>query len=299
MIHVIHEIQCRSENARPGFRAPGCSEIEPAGEPAPPGERPTCAFITLGCKINQYETQAVREEILDLGYREVPARAVADVYVINTCSVTHRSGAKSRRYILRVARRNPASRIIVMGCSTPSERESFRRIPQVAVLVGNEEKAMVASYLQAGVMPGELVPRGPLPPLRPPKRSAGGAAQERDMLELPVSRFDARTRAYLKIQDGCNSFCSFFVIPYLRGLSRSRRPESVLAEARRLARAGYRELVLAGIHLQDYGDDLEDTPPWRLPRLLRELRRVAAEEGLWRIRLSSIGVQSVRGSAMP
>jgi threonylcarbamoyladenosine tRNA methylthiotransferase MtaB len=252
---------------------------------------PTCAFVTLGCKINQYETEAVREEILDLGYREVPSRQPADVYIVNTCSVTRRSGVKSRRYIQRVARLNPESKILVMGCSTPSEKEAFRQVPQIAVLAGNEEKAMIASFLEAGVRPGDLVPSGPIPQLRVPKRNAPlPDGVTRDMMDLTISRFEGRTRGYIKIQDGCNSFCSFCIIPYLRGLSRSRDPQSVLDEARRMAENGFRELVLAGIHLQDFGEDIDGE--WNLARLLRELREIAGEVGLFRIRLSSIGVQS-------
>ena len=253
--------------------------------------RPTVAFVTLGCKINQYETEAVREEILDLGYQEVPSRIPADVYVVNTCSVTRRSGVKSRKYIQRVARLNPQAKILVMGCSTPSEKDSFRQVPQVAVLAGNEEKGMIASFLASGVRPGELVPDGPLPQLKVPKKGAPlPEGVTRDMMDLQIHRFEGRTRGYIKIQDGCNSFCSFCIIPFLRGLSRSRSPESVLDETRRLAQNGFREVVLAGIHLQDYGDDFEGD--WSLTRLMHQLRDIAYEEGIWRIRLSSIGVQS-------
>lgn len=254
--------------------------------------RPTCAFLTLGCKINQYETEAVREEIEDLGYRIVPPGRSADVYVVNTCSVTHRAGVKSRKLVQRVARNNPSCRIIVMGCSSPQEKDALRRVPQVAVLAGNEEKGMIGSFLGEGIRPGELVPRGPIPALRVPRKSdRSRAGSGRDIMDLSIARFEGRTRGYVKIQDGCNSFCSFCIIPFLRGLSRSRSPESVLAEASRLGRNGFREIVLAGIHLQDFGDDLAGED-WNLARLLRELRDVARDEGIWRIRLSSIGVQS-------
>jgi threonylcarbamoyladenosine tRNA methylthiotransferase MtaB len=252
----------------------------------------SCAFVTLGCKINQYETQAVREEVLALGYREVPPEDPADVYVVNTCSVTHESGAKSRRAVLRLARRSPAARIVVMGCSSPEERDLLRRVSQVAVLVGNEEKGMVSTFLEAGVRPGEFTAparaSGRGPRLRVPRRSDPGIA--RPAMDLEIARFEGRTRAYLKVQDGCSSFCSFCIIPFLRGLSQSRPKRAVLEEARRLVGNGYRELVLTGIHLQDYGQDLE--PRSSLLDLLADLARVAEEEGLWRIRLSSIGERS-------
>ncbi len=259
---------------------------------------PTCAFLTLGCKINQYETQAVREEILQLGYREVEPGESSDVYVVNTCSVTGEAGAKSRRAVLRLARRNPAARIVVMGCSSPGERDLLRGIPQVAVLVGNEEKGMVSTFIEAGVRPGEFAPAGvpgPAPPaggarrrLRVPRR--GDPRITRPAMDLSISRFEKRTRAYLKIQDGCNSFCSFCIIPYLRGLSQSRGKAAVLEEARRLAGNGYREVVLTGIHLQDYGQDLE--PRSSLFDLLCDLATLARGVGLSRIRLSSIGERS-------
>lgn len=230
----------------------------------------TAAFITLGCKINQYETEAIREEVIDLGYREVESTQPADVYVVNTCSVTATSGIKSRKYVQRVARTNPEARIIVVGCSTPSERQKLAAIPQVAVLAGNEEKTLVGSYLDGGWKPGEPFPEG-----------------ENDIFSLAVSRYRGRTRANVKVQDGCNSFCSFCVIPFLRGRSRSRSREAVVEEIRRLVDHGFREVVVTGVHLQDYGVDLD--PPVTLSELLE---RVATIEGLKRVRLSSLGVKS-------
>ncbi len=250
---------------------------------------PTCAFVTLGCKINQYETQAVREEILALGYEEVPPRDAADVYVVNACSVTQEAGSNSRRAVLRLARRNPAARIVVMGCSTPADRDQLREVPQVAVLVGNEEKGMVATFLVEGVRPGEFAGTARNRPL-PRIRRRGDPWKGRDPMDLRITSFEGRVRAYLKVQDGCSSFCSYCIIPYLRGLSRSRPRREVLSEARRLAAADFREIVLTGIHLQDYGGDLD--PPSSLLDLLSDLADLAREAGLWRIRLSSIGERS-------
>ncbi len=230
----------------------------------------SAAFVTLGCKINQYDTEAIREEVLNLGYREVPYTVPADVYVVNTCSVTATSGVKSRKYVQRVARTNPAARIIVVGCSTPSERERLSAIPQVAVLAGNEEKTLVASFLDGGWKPGEAFPE-----------------RDRDIFRLEISRYRGRTRANLKVQDGCDSFCSFCVIPFLRGRSRSRDPDAVLEEIRRLAEHGFEEVVVTGVHLQDYGRDLD--PPIGLADLLE---RIAGATELRRIRLSSIGVRT-------
>ena len=226
----------------------------------------TAAFVTLGCKINQYETEAIREEVLDLGYREVPYSETADVYVVNTCSVTATSGVKSRRYVLRAVRKNPAARIIVVGCSTPSEKAKLAGIPQVALLAGNEEKAMVADFLAGGVRPEE----------RP-------VTERRDIFSLKISRYSHRTRPNVKVQDGCNNFCSFCIIPFLRGRSTSRRLDAVVEEVRRLVEAGNREVVVTGVHLQDYGTDLD--PVVSLTELFS---RVAEVEGLERVRMSSV-----------
>ena len=229
----------------------------------------TAAFVTLGCKVNQYETEAIREEVLELGYREVPYTEPAEVYVVNTCSVTATSGVKSRKYVQRVARTNPNARVIVVGCSTASERDALAQIPQVAVLAGNEEKTLVASFLDGGWKPGEPFPD-----------------RDRDIFSLRVHRYRDRTRANVKVQDGCNSFCSFCVIPFLRGRSRSRHPEAVLEEIRTLVDNGFQEVVITGVHLQDYGDDLECATS-----LEDLLTRVAAVSGLARVRMSSVNVK--------
>ncbi|MEM7263065.1 MAG: tRNA (N(6)-L-threonylcarbamoyladenosine(37)-C(2))-methylthiotransferase MtaB [Planctomycetota bacterium] len=229
----------------------------------------TAAFITLGCKINQYETEAIREDVLDIGYDEVGPNDPADVYVVNTCSVTAMAGSKSRKAILRAARKNPEARIVVVGCSSPEEKAKIRQIPQVSFLAGNEEKGMVASFLDGNWKPGEPIPDG------------------EGVLNLSISRYRGRTRATLKVQDGCNNFCSFCIIPHLRGTSRSRPADAVVDEVRRLVDAGFVELVVSGIHLQDYGLDL--SPRLNLVDLLR---RVAEVEGLERIRLSSLGTQA-------
>jgi threonylcarbamoyladenosine tRNA methylthiotransferase MtaB len=233
--------------------------------------RGTAAFFTLGCKVNQYETEAIRQEVLDLGYQEVPFDEPADVYVVNTCAVTAQSGAKSRRSVLRACRRNPKARVIVVGCSTKSEKAKLAELPQVAFLAGNEEKTLVAAFLSGGWKPGDPFP-----------------SREQDLQGLRVRRYEGRTRATIKVQDGCDSFCSFCVIPFLRGRSRSRHPDAVEEEVRRLAGEGCLEVVLSGVHLQDYGLDLE--PPSSLHELCA---RLAELPGLERLRLSSLGVRAL------
>ena len=230
----------------------------------------TVSFHTFGCRLNQYDTEAIREEVLALGYREIPADELAAVHVVNTCAVTAESGVKARRHIQRIARRRPDCRIVVVGCSTPLEKERLARIPQVAFLAGNEEKDMVASFLNGGWKPGD--------PFSARKKAPPGSR---------ISRYADRTRANIKVQDGCDRFCSFCVIPFLRGRSRSRDPLEVVEEVRRLVENGYRELVITGVHLQDYGLDL--APPSSLPALLGAIAAAAGES---RVRLSSIGARS-------
>ena len=229
--------------------------------------------MTFGCKINFYDTQAIREAILDLGYREVPLRGEArdahglDLLVVNNCTVTARAGDRGAAAVRRLARQNPEAQIVVTGCLTEEDRRAVSVVPGVHFVVGNEEKDQIPALLQgAGLRPT----RG--------RRS-------RDIFELSASRFSHRTRAFLKVHDGCDSFCSYCIIPFLRGKSKSRTRDDVVAEARRFAEAGHREIVLTGIHLSQYGRDLrgEDT---RLVALLRELRTI---DGIDRVRLSSIG----------
>ncbi len=265
-----------------------------------PGQ--SVAFITLGCKINQYETQAIRREVLALGYREVRPTETADVYVVNTCAVTGTSGAKSRKAIQRAARTSPDSRIVVVGCSTPEEKASFAVIPQVALVAGHDEKTMVAPFLA-----------GEWAPLSSADATTGApSAPMRDIFALGVGEFAGRSRATIKVQDGCNSFCSFCIIPFLRGTSKSRPADDVVAEIARIidgaagagrtgGGAGYREIVLSGVHLQDWGAELEspDGQPATLATLLDRIieglgsRARGAEGGAReddvRLRLSSLG----------
>lgn len=229
--------------------------------------QPTAAFLTLGCKINQYETEAIRQEILGMGYREVSFGSSADVYVVNTCAVTSTASSKSRRTIQRALRKNPQARVVVVGCSTPADKDGLAAHPQVALLAGNEDKAMVSSFLSGAWKPGDP---------RPERR--------RDILDLNLSRYQGRTRAVVKVQDGCDKFCSFCIIPFLRGRSKSRPAAAILDEVRRLVADGLQEVVVSGVHLEDYGTDLD--PALGLPSLLRRLVKVP---GLRRLRLSSLG----------
>lgn len=226
----------------------------------------SCAFVTFGCKINLYDTQAIREAILELGYEEVDAAAEPDVLVVNACTVTAHAGGKSSAAVRRLARRHPHAAIIVTGCLTEDERGALAEVPGVFHVVGNEEKDQIPALLQGFA------------------RRPVGARKHHDLRRLRASRFEHRTRAFLKVQDGCDEFCSYCIIPHLRGPSRSRELADVIAEAQRMAGAGHRELVLTGIHLSRFGRDLAG--PERLVDLLALLLQIP---GVLRLRLSSIG----------
>jgi threonylcarbamoyladenosine tRNA methylthiotransferase MtaB len=220
----------------------------------------TFALVTFGCKVNQYESQALRERFAARGLEEVGADSGADLYVVNTCTVTETATAEARRAVRGLARRFPFSEITVTGCAADSHREDFLGIPGVRRVAGHDGKAAVADDPR-------LAPRDTRP----------------SIFDLSISRFDGRTRAFLKIEDGCDLNCSFCIIPKVRGAAASRPPESAVEEARRLAGNGYREIVLTGVHLGAYGKDLAGRS--LLPDLVERLLGVA---GLARIRLSSL-----------
>jgi len=226
------------------------------------------AFVTYGCKLNQYDTQAIREEVLALGYEESTADRDLDVVVVNSCTVTARAGQKVEARVKAIAKKNPEAKILVTGCLTDEDRNRLRMIPTVQHLVGNEEKDQIPEILFGHRIPGEEKRR----------------RSDRSIFDLGVTHFAGHTRAFLKVQDGCDSFCSYCVIPYLRGASRSRTSQSVVAEAAKLAAAGHREIVLTGIHLRQYAIDLAEDEG--LVELLVQLRQVV---GIDRVRLSSIG----------
>lgn len=235
------------------------------------------AAHTLGCKVNQYDTEAMLALFRQRGYTVVDFRDRADVYLINTCTVTHEGDRKSRRLISRARRTNPEAVIVVAGCYPQTAPGEVAGIPGVGVVLGNRDRRRVVELVEeARRRQGE------------PVTAVADIFAEREYEDLPIAGFTGRTRAALKIQEGCNEFCTYCVIPYARGRPRSRRPESIRAEAERLASAGFREVVLTGIHLGAYGRDLPPGPGRRRPGLADVLRLVHEVEGIRRIRLSSL-----------
>lgn len=222
------------------------------------------AFYTLGCKVNQVETEELKEAFLKHGYEVVDFNEVADIYIINTCTVTHVSDRKSRASIRQAIRRNPRAFVVVTGCLAQTNPEQIKAIPGVALVVDNQSKEKIP-LIVAGLT-GKEIPEGARPGLNP----------------VFYSRRHERTRAFIRIQDGCHSYCTYCIVPYSRGGVRSKKVEHVQLELRHLLELGYREIVLTGIHTGLYGYDLENTD---LTALLKQLLQV---EGDYRLRLSSI-----------
>ncbi|WP_010632225.1 tRNA (N(6)-L-threonylcarbamoyladenosine(37)-C(2))-methylthiotransferase MtaB [Sporolactobacillus vineae] len=232
---------------------------------------PTVAFHTLGCKVNHYETEAIWQLFHKHGYERKDFEKTADVYVINTCTVTNTGDQKSRQVIRRAIRNNPDAVICVTGCYAQTSPAEVMSIPGVDVVVGTQGRNKLLDYVAQYRQERE------------PINGVGDIMKAKVFEEMDVPDFTDRTRASLKIQEGCNNFCTFCVIPWARGLLRSRKPENVLRQAQELVDAGYKEIVLTGIHTAGYGEDMEN---YNFARLLADME--AKVHGLKRIRISSI-----------
>ncbi|MEK3981150.1 tRNA (N(6)-L-threonylcarbamoyladenosine(37)-C(2))-methylthiotransferase MtaB [Psychrobacillus sp. FSL K6-2836] len=229
------------------------------------------AFHTLGCKVNHYETEAIWQLFKEKGYNRTEFEKQSDVYVINTCTVTNTGDKKSRQVIRRAIRQNPDAVICVTGCYAQTSPAEIMAIPGVDIVVGTQERTKMLDYIEEYKTE------------RKPINAVGNIMKNRVYEELDVPSFTDRTRASLKIQEGCNNFCTFCIIPWARGLMRSRDPEEVVRQAQQLVDAGYMEIVLTGIHTGGYGEDLKD---YNLAQLLRDIENNV--KGLKRLRISSI-----------
>lgn len=229
----------------------------------------TVAFYTLGCKVNQYETEAMTELFSANGYRIVDFNIPADIYIINTCTVTSMSDRKSRQIIRRAKKLNPDAYIAVAGCYAQTAPDTVLEIEGVNLVIGNNNRKNIVGLVEEN--------------MHTPKHSAvGDIMNVRDFEELSISTYSERTRAFIKVQEGCNQFCSYCIIPYARGPIRSRTPESIISEIKTLIKNGFTEVVLTGIHVASYGKDLKNTDLAELILTVNEI------EGIERIRLSSI-----------
>lgn len=232
------------------------------------------AFHTLGCKVNSYESQAMLHLFEEKGYEEVNFKEVADVYVINTCTVTNTGDSKSRQMIRKAIRKNPEATVCVVGCYSQVAPQEIAEIEGVGVILGTQFRNEIVELAEKYQETKDTIIR------------VEDVKQLRKFEDLNIDRF-LHTRAYLKIQDGCNNFCTYCIIPYARGRVRSRKPDSVLAQAKELVSKGYVEIVLTGIHTAGYGEDLED---YSFYDLLVDLTKI---EGLKRLRISSIETSQI------
>lgn len=229
----------------------------------------TFNIITLGCKVNQYESEAVEEIFEARGYKKKEENA--DIYVINTCTVTNMSDRKSRQMISRARRDNPEAVIAVMGCYSQVKPEEVSQIEGVDIVLGSRNKEEVVDLCE-----DVLQNKGAIDKVL-------SLSETKTIEDLEISNQEAMTRAYMKIQDGCNMYCSYCLIPYARGNISSRDMESIKNEAKRLAQNGYKEIVLTGIHVSSYGKDLKNGTS-----LIDVIEEVAKTDGIERIRLSSM-----------
>ncbi len=236
----------------------------------------TVAFHTLGCKVNHYETEGIWNMFKDNGYERVDFDRQSDVYVINTCTVTNTGDKKSRQVIRRAIRKNPDSIICVTGCYAQTSPGEIMEIPGVDIIVGTQNRKKMLDYIEEHKK------------TREPINGVSNIMKNRVFEEMDVPEFTDRTRASLKIQEGCNNFCTFCIIPWSRGLLRSRQPENVITQAQSLVDAGYKEIVLTGIHTAGYGEDMKD---YNFAKLLKELETKV--DGLKRIRISSIEASQI------
>lgn len=228
------------------------------------------AFATLGCKVNQYETEAISELFASKGYKVVEYEQVAEIYIINTCTVTNFGDKKSRQTIRKAKRQNSEAIIVVTGCYAQTAPEEIKKIEGVNIIVGTKDRTKIVEFVE-----NYKKEQGTLD-------KVVDIMKVREFEEFPLKNMKGRTRAYLKIQDGCNQFCSYCIIPYARGTIRSRLPEDILLEVKNLVKNDFKEIVLTGIHVASYGKDLDNIDLLKLTKMVHNI------DGIERIRFSSI-----------
>lgn len=228
------------------------------------------AFETLGCKVNLYDTEAMMELFFKKGYEIVDFSEFADIYIINTCTVTNLGDKKSRQMIRRAKRRNPNAIVAATGCYAQVAGDEVAKTEGINIVVGTKQRKEIVEIIE-----GYAAENGVL-------NTVSDIMGEHEFEPLSVENLKGRTRAYIKIQEGCNRFCTYCIIPFARGPIRSRRSEDVVSEVKRLAENGFKEIVLAGIHIASYGKDLKDMS---LIKIIKEVHNI---DGIERIRFSSV-----------
>ena len=224
------------------------------------------AFYTLGCKVNQYETNAMAQKFIEKGYEVVEFETQADIYIINTCTVTSIADKKSRQIIRQAKQKNSKALVIATGCYAQVGKEELEKIEELDSIVGNAEKTNIVEIIE------NLNNKSTI--------KVGKIEEEKEFQDFGTVTYTEKTRAVIKVQDGCNNFCTYCLIPYAKGRVRSRKLESVVEEVKEIVSKGIKEVVITGIHVASYGKDFENGKS--LMDLLEEINKI---EGLKRIRL--------------
>ena len=232
----------------------------------------TVAFYTLGCKVNQYETNAMEQQFIQNGYKIVENTEKADIYVINTCTVTNMADRKSRQMLRRVKEINQSAVIVVCGCYAQVAKKELEQIPEVDIILGINEKNKIVQIVEEYLANKDNI------------IEVADVSKQKEFLDFGDVTYTEKNRAVIKVQDGCNMFCSYCLIPYARGRIRSRKIENVVSEIEKIAKQGIKEVVITGIHVASYGKDF-DNENIRLINLLEKINKI---EGIERIRLSSL-----------
>ncbi len=230
------------------------------------------AFYTLGCKVNQYETESIKKQLSDISYEEVDFNEKADIYIVNSCTVTSIADRKTRNILRRAKKNNENSIVIATGCYAQTNSEDLEKIEEIDYVIGNSDKLAIIKLIQAIETGGEVE-----------RLLHRNIFDTKEYEELEFSTLREMTRAYIKVQDGCNNFCSYCKIPFARGKSRSRNLDSIIEEANKLSSEGFKELIIIGINLGAYGEDLGDEVNFE--DLLKALVKI---DGIERIRIGSM-----------
>lgn len=228
-------------------------------------------MLHYGCKVNQYETNAMTQKFIEKGYEVIEHSKKADIYIINTCTVTNMSDRKSRQMLRRMKEQNQNAIVVAVGCYAQVAKEELKKIPEIDLVLGNNEKLKITEYVEDYIEKNEN------------QIEIEDVMHSKEFYDFGDVTFTEKTRAVIKIQDGCDRFCSYCIIPYARGRVRSRKPESIVSEIEKIAKEGIKEVVITGIHIASYGKDFKND--YRLIDLLEELNKI---NGIERIRLGSI-----------
>lgn len=226
-------------------------------------------FIHYGCKVNQYETNAISQKFIEKGYTVVDFEEKADIYIINTCTVTSIADKKSRQIIRHAKQQNSSAIIVATGCYAQVAKAELEKIEEIDIIVGNAEKSNIVEIVENFSNEKEI--------------KVGKIEEEKEFQDFGTVTYTEKTRAVIKVQDGCNNFCSYCLIPYAKGRVRSRRPESVIKEVQEIVNKGIKEVVITGIHVASYGKDFDNGI--KLIDLLEQINKI---ENLKRIRLGSL-----------